>query len=240
MTTDAPSSVLTDRSRIEQVARLEPLSRVNIHVIGAGVTGGPLTRLLAKQGLAASGQLHVWDPDSVGPENLCNQVYRPDHVGQPKVEALADIVASETGGHQLTVHHEAVDETTILDGVVFTMLDSMAVRAEVWEGCIKHNPHVRMLLDVRLAVGEYHLLSFYPDDEEAWKTFWYPDPVIAQNACRDVTNMNSTAYAAAGTAVDWFWFWVQLDLCFENLDPLPYRAVFPVHPTNVFVNRRGD
>lgn len=239
--TQRSATVLDDRSRIETRAPLdERIDDLDIHVIGAGATGGPLVRLLAKQGYAGSGRLHVWDHDTVARNNLANQVYLPGQIGMNKVEALKELVSQDTGGHEIVVHAKKADENSLFSGVVFFMLDSLLTRYDLWDTCVAYSPDVQVLFDLRLAVGQYNLHCFDPmQDDDVFKEMTARRAPKA-NVCRDVTNMNSTASIGAGEMVDWFSVWLRRQVYGKKIMPLPIRSITFIHPKRVIQTKRGD
>jgi tRNA A37 threonylcarbamoyladenosine dehydratase len=64
--------------------------RERIHIIGCGSVGSTVAELLARFGLT---KLTLYDFDSVEPKNLANQMFRQEHIGLPKVEALSGMIA---------------------------------------------------------------------------------------------------------------------------------------------------
>ena len=60
--------------------------RERIHIIGCGSVGSTLAELLARFGLT---NFALYDFDTVEPHNLANQMFRIEHIGMPKVDALA-------------------------------------------------------------------------------------------------------------------------------------------------------
>ena len=60
-----------------------------ITIIGVGGIGSPVALALTKMGCR---RLTLFDPDTIEPHNLPNQLYRLRDVGRPKVEALADLL----------------------------------------------------------------------------------------------------------------------------------------------------
>ena len=60
-----------------------------ITVIGAGAIGSAAVVTLAKMGCS---DITVWDEDVLAEHNVPNQMCLVDRVGQPKVDALAELV----------------------------------------------------------------------------------------------------------------------------------------------------
>ena len=70
-------------------AQRKALSSVRVGVAGAGGLGSNAAMLLARSGVE---RFLIVDGDMVEPSNLNRQHYFPQHVGMPKVEALADML----------------------------------------------------------------------------------------------------------------------------------------------------
>lgn len=66
------------------------LAAACVGIAGAGGLGSHIAVFLARSGV---GRLHVVDFDTVDESNLNRQHYRREHVGEPKVEALARQIA---------------------------------------------------------------------------------------------------------------------------------------------------
>jgi sulfur carrier protein ThiS adenylyltransferase len=108
-------------------------------VIGVGAVGRQVALGL---GAAGIGELHLYDFDSVGPENLANQGFRESEIKAPKVDAVADAVrANNPGVHVIPINRPfAWDVCSIppellrLDTAVFCCVDSITTRKEIWDG----------------------------------------------------------------------------------------------------------
>lgn len=61
----------------------------NIHVVGVGAVGSQVVERLVRLNL--SDKIIVYDDDVVEEKNLNNQAYLYEHIGIPKVEAIADL-----------------------------------------------------------------------------------------------------------------------------------------------------
>jgi molybdopterin-synthase adenylyltransferase len=154
---------------------------VPISVVGAGGIGSPTALALAKMGCS---NLTVYDPDTIEPHNLPNQLYRLEDVGRPKVEALQALIRSFTGQ---TIG--AVQETVAqkrLDGIVVSGVDSMASRQQLWRGAIRYRAGVPLYVDARMG-GEvcrvYSIRPTDPDDVRAYEATLYDDNQADDVAC---------------------------------------------------------
>src|SRR6056297_1732350 len=105
----------------------EQFGSKRIDIIGCGATGSRIALELAKLGVS---NLHLWDFDKVESHNLANQAFELSHVGEKKVNALAEIIQRATGLEVVT-HDEAVTGMTPLGNVVFLLTDTMASRKEI-------------------------------------------------------------------------------------------------------------
>ncbi len=116
-----------------------------IHIVGLGAVGSYAALILAKLGAS---NLHIYDNDRVMPENVANQLYGPEDVGQHKALALATHVQTLTGTRPLP-NLERV-ESRRFEGVVILAVDSMSDRCAIFESSIQGRSAVRWALDVRL------------------------------------------------------------------------------------------
>lgn len=153
-----------------------------VHIVGAGATGSFVAFLLAKMGVT---NIHVWDFDIIEDHNLPNQMYRIDDIGKPKVEALGEVIEAFTG-IKITPHNEVVTKDTELNGIVFLLVDSMEVRKEIWDGAIKYNLGIELMVETRLAISTgmiYSINPCLPDEIAFWESNWYPDKEAEESAC---------------------------------------------------------
>ena len=173
-----------------------------IDIIGVGATGSKIALSLAKLGVR---NLHVWDDDIVEPHNLANQVYlRPD-LGMPKTKAVrfmiqrASDVAVNPHGHWLPEH------ARMLGDVVFCMVDSMAVRRQVFES-MRHHLRTSLVVDSRMGVDTAQLLTYRPRDEVSMRAyeatlFSDEDANVPVSACGSTITVGPTGDIISGYAV---------------------------------------
>lgn len=151
-----------------------------IHIVGAGVSGSRIARLLAEKGRECVRELHLWDDDVVELGNIRHQTYLPAHIGRPKVEALAEQVKA-WGDIEAIPHREYIDGPRPLSGTVFSCVDKMSRRWIVWKDCVRDNDAVSLMIEMRLeeeasiihvvdprSAGQrrkWELYSEYSDDE---------------------------------------------------------------------------
>jgi molybdopterin/thiamine biosynthesis adenylyltransferase len=155
--------------------------RHTVNVVGVGGIGSPTALALAKLGCP---RLTRWDPDRVEPHNLPSPLYRPADVGRPKVEALAEIVRAFVPAEVRAVP-EAVTAQR-LDGIVVLAVDSMATRAEIWQGALRHRAAVPLLIDARMGAQVCRVLSVRPtdpDDVRFYESTLYDDTAALDEPC---------------------------------------------------------
>lgn len=130
------------------------LAKGRIHIIGCGSVGSAVAELLARCGLKT---FTLWDFDKVEAKNICNQMFTEKHVGQRKVDALADILCEinpEIKGNLKLKPNGWHGES--LSGYVFLAVDSIEVRRAFVE---KHfdSPTIKAVFDFRTALtGAQH------------------------------------------------------------------------------------
>jgi len=148
-----------------------------IHILGVGAAGSWTAYLLAKLGVH---KLHVWDFDVVVEHNCPNQIFGRGEVGMLKVDALKDRLwrdcACEVVTHKVAIADPESEEgkrllelgvkledmvIPKLKGIVYLAMDSMSARWFAWENCIKLNPYVKLMVEIRLAAefGQVHVVN---------------------------------------------------------------------------------
>jgi len=117
-----------------------------IHIVGCGSVGSTVAELLARFGLT---KLTLYDFDIVEPKNLANQMFRQEHVGMTKVDALANMLCEINPEIKNTVNvasHGFVAQK--LSGYVFLCVDNIELRREI-ATTNKTNPYIKAMFDFR-------------------------------------------------------------------------------------------
>jgi len=150
-----------------------------VHVIGLGGIGSALLLPLAKIGV---GEIHIWDDDRVEAHNVPAQMlYRKSDVGRKKVDAALDVIGQYELPVTLIGHDQWVDETTDLEGVVLSGVDSMLSRKAIWQA-VKDNALVPLYMDGRIASEFAQVLTIDPvnqSDIEEYEGAWLFDDASA-------------------------------------------------------------
>jgi hypothetical protein len=176
-----------------------------IHVIGAGASGSRIVRELAEKGPGYVSELHIWDGDTVGMENVRAQTYLSKHTGMHKVDAL-QAQALEWGGMSLKTHAHYVEGPVALSGVVVLCVDSMTRHMQIWRQSIKGNAHVSLMLETRLetAGALIHVVDpCNPKHVRKWEHYWYPDEAASTvgMSCGTATSRGPIASVTASLSV---------------------------------------
>ncbi|MCL2284893.1 MAG: ThiF family adenylyltransferase [Firmicutes bacterium] len=116
-----------------------------IHIIGCGSVGSTVAELLVRFGLT---KLTLYDFDIVEPKNLANQMYRQEHVGMVKVEALTDILCEVNPEIKNAIKTVPGYTEQKLSGYVFLCVDNIDLRRDI-AAAHKGNPYVKAMFDFR-------------------------------------------------------------------------------------------
>jgi len=117
-----------------------------IHIIGCGSVGSTVAELLARFGLA---KLTLYDFDTVEPKNLANQLFRQEHIGMTKTDALAGMLCEinpEIKSAIKVASHGYVAQK--LSGYVFLCVDNIELRRDI-AVANKDNPYIKVMFDFR-------------------------------------------------------------------------------------------
>lgn len=225
---------MIDPQRHLSVFSPEKFGSVRVDVIGAGATGSRMALSLAKLGIV---NIHVWDGDVVEGHNIANQSYDIAHIGQMKVDALAEVISDVTGIN-ITGHREYVDGSQSLGEVVFLVTDTMASRREIWENGIKLHLRTKLMIETRMGVDNGRIYTINPSKVshiKEWESTLYEDDEAEVSACGASVSVGPTAETISGLAVWQFirWFGIQNG---ED-DELENEIIFSIRPTG-FITRR--
>lgn len=121
-----PESLLADAALPD--ADAERLRSATVVLCGAGNIGSHLAPLLARAGVS---HLLIVDRDMVEEKNLRNQAYRPEDVGRPKADVLAERTRGQYPGVAVEARTANLEELPLglfAAGVVLGALDSRRAR----------------------------------------------------------------------------------------------------------------
>ena len=210
---------LEDRNiRQRGIIAPERLAEVDALIVGVGAIG----RQLACQ-LAAVGVPKLWlvDPDTVGVENLAAQGFLEADLGREKIAAVADLCKQINSGIQIDTHFAKFQPdhiTRMTRGeedntrfVVFSCVDSMDARKEIWETFEQQFPDDKFALfvDARMGAEVARVLAVSRDEGRQY----YPDTLFeAGDALQQSCTARTTIYCAniaAGMMTGQFTKWLR-------------------------------
>ena len=143
-----------------------------ITVIGAGGIGSWTVLALAKMGCY---NITVVDPDTIEEHNTASQLYSTNHIGMPKVIALAHQVSALTGKDLLHVHQKTFQdyylESEDMPKVLISAVDSLNARREIWEMIKPVIDTMDMYIDARMTAEMLRLLIVTPHDENSIEAY---------------------------------------------------------------------
>lgn len=200
-----------------------------VDVVGCGATGSKIVMSLAKLGIV---NMHIHDFDKVEEHNIPNQVFGAPHIGQFKVDALADLVKAYTGT-TVTKHNDKVTGKEPLGNVVFVLTDTMASRKEIWDNAIKNKIQTNLLVETRMGAAEGRIYSVNPckpvHQRGYEKTLCADEEVTEASACGASISVGPTADLITGLAV---WQMVRWFAINQGADEeLENETIFALRPT---------
>jgi hypothetical protein len=162
-------------------------SRINkpIHIIGVGATGSFLAQGLVRMGVPV---LNIYDFDAVEIHNIPNQSFDTTDIGNLKIDAMKKKLEAINPEVNIKCFNKRIEKKDIanMSGYVFLLVDSMAVRKELWEG-IKNNPNISYAWESRLGSDQGRVYCLKMDiNKKLFKKYeqdFYDDDVAEISAC---------------------------------------------------------
>jgi molybdopterin/thiamine biosynthesis adenylyltransferase len=167
-----------------------------VTVFGLGAGGSHTCFELGKLGIRT---IIGCDYQEVAIENVGPSIYGVLHVGRPKAEVCAEILAALTSG-ALEPHVCKAQELQNIGDVVFICVDSMQERKRIlYEQCVPNAGTVARVIEGRMSAESIRVHSIDPGNAEhlkEWDRYWFPDEeaLPALMACGE--RPVATGYAA--------------------------------------------
>jgi len=161
------------------------------HIPGCGAVGSNTAENLARMGGL---KFALYDMDEVGAENIGVSAYLPQHVGQKKVAALAEIILSIEPKAEVEVFSEPFSAEQFVPrggDCILLSFDSMAARKEVAEAVC--NFSVPLFVDSRMGAETLQMYSFVAPTIQDYMKHWYSD----DNADEEPCTRKATSYCAS-------------------------------------------
>lgn len=184
-----------DPSKLEQT----------IHIIGCGATGSRLFGALVELGCM---NIECYDFDVVEPHNLANQLFLSKHIGMKKVDALADWYEAKTGEkhpNTMVFHDRKVtgEDRKDFEGIVCMLVDTIEGRKDIYNGVIKANTFVDLVVETRMGSSHGDVFTFEPFNEKqsvAWLDSIPEDGEAELSPCGTPLSVGVTASLIANLA----------------------------------------
>ena len=177
-----------------------------VDVIGVGATGSYLALGLAKLGIE---RIRVVDGDIVEAHNIANQCYDQSHIGQSKVQAIANVVQRATGCRLETVQGFApADLSAPWAPYVFILTDTMSSRKEIFDS-IEAGMTTRCVIETRMGADVARVYTVDPtmaSEVERWSGTLVSDKEATGSLCGTTVTVGPTVYTLAGVAL---WQFIQ-------------------------------
>lgn len=203
--------------------------RANNHpitIIGAGAVGSRIFATLVELGLT---NISVYDFDEVEHHNLANQLYGASDIGSPKVTALMRWALSKTGVSNLPPEMQffihKVSPGDQIKGTVFLLVDSMAERRKLYNGCIKGNLDVPRVIECRMAATHGDIYHFDHSSANQWLSTLIDDDKAEVSGCGSAFSVAPTAAIISNLAV---WQFIHAKTNPEALDPIIHVFLKPL------------
>jgi sulfur carrier protein ThiS adenylyltransferase len=187
----------------------ERLARCHAAVIGVGAIGRQVALQLAAMGVPA---MTLYDPETVGPENLAAQAYWESDLGGPKVHATANVCHEQFPRLELHARAERFHRRMMRSWpaeratAAFCCVDAIATRKSIWEAV---RETAAFFADGRLAAEVVRVLaSGRPVTDDRYATTLFGAAEAYTGRC----TAKATIYAAsvaAGLMVGQFARWLR-------------------------------
>jgi molybdopterin-synthase adenylyltransferase len=208
MTSADPNLLDRDIRQRDLVPPVE-LARCHAVVIGVGSIGRQVALQLAATGVPL---MTLYDPDVVGVENLAPQGFWESDVGDPKVDAAANVCHEQFPQMELYGRHERFRRSAVQSWLsdrvtaVFCCVDSIATRRLVWDAV---RCTARFFADGRMAAEVVRVLaSDQPAADEYYPTSLFSAGEAYVGSCTSKSTIY-VASVAAGLMVGQFALWLR-------------------------------
>jgi molybdopterin/thiamine biosynthesis adenylyltransferase len=163
----------------------------DITVIGAGGIGSHLIFQLSR---LSPRSMCVYDPDTIEPANRSGQLYSGrDRIS--KVSAIRNFVQQYSDFFNMTSFFRPFTQAETLNSIVFTGLDNMNARREVFEKWKTLNDGI--LIDGRLAAETFQVYCIRGNDEKAKEKYSKEALFSSEEAAPTICSYKQTTHVAS-------------------------------------------
>jgi hypothetical protein len=150
--------------RFRDIIPAERMANLRVALVGAGGIGAPAALSLAKMGVS---HLEIWDPDTIGGENIGPQMYPRRAIGKFKVNTLKSFLRGQADWCKVTAHPELYTENTICNAdVIIAAVDSFQARKTIWSTVDRST--LGLYVDPRMGAEVLTIHSVHPAEDAEW------------------------------------------------------------------------
>lgn len=206
--------------------------RDSIDIVGAGATGSRVAMSLAKLGIK---KINIWDFDKIESHNIPNQTFGLKDVGKYKALVLADMILRDTG-IAVDIHRVRANGKDLSGSIVFLLTDTMESRRIIWNGGIRMNMRVRLMIETRMGADLGRVYAVDPTSKsqvEGWEKTLSTDDKSQDSPCGGSVSVGPTADMLAGLAVWQFLKWNAF--CNGQVtQPVENEVIFGLRPLGIY------
>jgi len=228
----------------------EEFKNTSISIIGAGATGSHVAVTLAQMGIGyqGNGVIKVFDFDIIEPHNLQNQAFWPEHIGEKKVTALADMLKKRFDVKIEPYDMKVTNQKDVQCNYVFLLTDTMASRKEIVENAMKYAIGTDLIIETRMGLEDGRVYAFNPNNAEeleAWMGTLYDDDEAEASLCgASASIVNTTNFITAVAVSRMIQHFRQNEsrlLSNTELDgkEMLFESIFKLHPEEFMVRELG-
>ncbi len=177
-----------------------------IHIIGVGATGSFVVQTLVRFGVK---KIHIWDYDKYEIHNVNNQAITKADCEKQKVAAQKELCEKINPDVEIIAHDQKVGEEEIatMSGYVFSLVDSMKCRKELFEA-IKKNKTIEWYWESRLGSDQGRVYCLPMREESDYSKYesqhFYSDDQAEVSACGTSITIVSIVLAVTSLMVNQF------------------------------------
>lgn len=179
-----------------------------VHIIGCGGMGSRIAEGLVRMGVGEKQHIYLYDPDTFEAHNVANQWVDDGAIMETKVHAVAKAMKRINPDCKITPRAVRVSSSSILKGVVFLCLDSMAARRQIMENAIEQSRWVDCVIETRMDAETGISHCFDPHNRhqnDCWWLYWYADKETEHiGGCNQPQSIISAIYGTTMLALKQF------------------------------------
>lgn len=213
---------MLDLSRTRQFFEPEWLRGREVNLVGGGAVGSRIAEELGPIGVPS---FNLYDPDVFDGSNVSNQRMLHSCLGKPKATSSAELLRAMIGEDVVVPHIERVSGKKEFSGFVFTAVDHMDDRSDMWKNSFRGNENISLLVDTRIGADGGKIIALNPSNIEHIhqyeKTELHTQAAAEAEGCGRDHRVGATASIAAAHAVWRFQRWLH----FEQGEEMQYENI---------------